>query len=81
MYELHIKNFLEFNVNKKFRTIYFDPPFNSDRIYAMSESDSVGFSDKWTDQGYEEFITKCIDKLYDLLEKDGTMLRTSSELL
>lgn len=73
MYELHIKNFLEFDINKKFRTIYFDPPFNSDRIYAMSTSDSRGFSDKWTDQEYEEFITKCIDKLYDLLEKDGTL--------
>ena len=33
----------------------------------------MGFSDKWTDADYEKFISKNIDKLYDLLEKDGTL--------
>ncbi len=73
MYNLHIQNFLDFTTDQKYQTIYFDPPFNSDRDYAMSVSDSVGFKDKWTDEAYEEFITKCINKLHDLLENNGTL--------
>lgn len=71
--ELYVKNFLDFDTSKNFRTIYFDPPFNSDRDYVMSATDSTGFGDKWSDKDYEAFITKCIDKLHDLLEKDGTL--------
>ena len=73
MYELHINNLLDIEINKKYQTIYFDPPFNSNRTYAMNENDSTGFMDRWSDEAYEEFITKCINKLYDLLEKNGTL--------
>lgn len=57
----------------KYRMIYFDPPFNSDRIYKLSEDDNLGFGDRWTDSEYTVFIKENIDKLYDVLEDDGTL--------
>ena len=57
----------------KYRMIYFDPPFNSDRIYKLSEDDDLGFGDRWTDSDYTVFIKQNIDKLYDVLEDDGTL--------
>ena len=53
--------------------IYFDPPFNSARNYKLSHNCAIGFSDKWTDKHYEQFISKIIDMLYDMLKKDGTL--------
>ena len=73
MYNLHIQSLLDSELDKKYQAIYFDPPFNSNRTYVMDESNSTGFADKWTDEAYEEFISKCINKLYELLEKDGTL--------
>lgn len=57
----------------KFTMIYFDPPFNSDRDYILNCDSSLGFSDKWTDAEYEQFIRSHIDVLYELLENDGTL--------
>ena len=59
--------------NNKFRMIYFDPPFNSDRDYKLNSDSKLGFSDKWSDVEYEKFIKKHIDLLYELLENDGTL--------
>ena len=59
--------------NNKFRMIYFDPPFNSDRDYKLNCDSKLGFSDKWSDIEYESFIKKHIDLLYELLENDGTL--------
>tara|TARA_R110000823_G_scaffold176992_2_gene309548 strand:- start:463 stop:1392 length:930 start_codon:yes stop_codon:yes gene_type:complete len=73
MYDLNIQSFLDFNGKQKYQTIYFDPPFNSDRNYSMGENNAIGFTDKWSDEAYEEFITKCVNKLHELLEKNGTM--------
>lgn len=70
---LYTENSLEINLTDKFRMIYFDPPFNSDRDYTLNCDSDVGFSDIWTDKEYEEFIKKNIDKLFDLLEQDGTL--------
>ena len=53
--------------------IYFDPPFNSNRNYKLNCDSNLGFSDKWSDENYEEFIRKEIDLLYELLEKNGTL--------
>ena len=61
------------NTEQKFKMIYFDPPFNSDRDYNLSKDTELGFSDKWTDQDYEDFIRRNIDKLYDMLDSDGTL--------
>jgi len=70
---LYTENSLEINPTDKFRMIYFDPPFNSDRDYRLNCDSDVGFSDIWSDKEYEEFIKKNIDKLFDLLEQDGTL--------
>jgi DNA modification methylase len=71
--ELHIGDAINIKTDKKFTMIYFDPPFNSDRTYKLNHKNDLGFSDKWTGDSYESFIKTNIDKLYDLLEKDGTL--------
>jgi DNA modification methylase len=71
--QLYIGNSLEINLPNKFTMIYFDPPFNSDRDYKLNIDSDIGFTDKWTDKTYEEFISKNIDKLYDMLENNGTL--------
>lgn len=71
--QLYIGNSINIPVKRKFRMIYFDPPFNSDREYNLSLDNTLGFSDKWTGDNYEIFISKNIDKLYDMLEEDGTL--------
>ena len=56
--QLVIGNSLNLSTEHKFRMIYFDPPFNSDRDYKLNHNSDVGFSDKWTDADYEKFISK-----------------------
>ena len=67
------KNALDCNLKQKFMMIYFDPPFNSDREYVLSVDDSLGFSDVWTPEKYDQFIRKNVDILYDLLDSKGTL--------
>jgi len=71
--DLFIGDALNMDTATKVNMIYFDPPFNSDRNYTMSHDNELGFADKWTDATYEEFITKVINKLYELLVDDGTL--------
>jgi len=71
--ELHIGDALKIVTPRKFRMIYFDPPFNSDRDYKLTSDSKLGFSDKWNDVEYEKFISDNIDKLYEMLESDGTL--------
>ncbi len=70
LYIGHAKNIIREN---KFRMIYLDPPFNSNRDYKLNCDSNLGFSDKWSDEEYEEFIRKEIDLLYELLEDNGTL--------
>ena len=70
--EFYIGDSINIPKNNKFRMIYFDPPFNSDRDYKLNCDSKLGFSDKWSDIEYKKFITKHIDLLYELLENDGT---------
>lgn len=70
---LYIGDSKNITKEKKFRMIYFDPPFNSNRDYKLNCDSDLGFSDKWSDEEYEEFIRKEIDLLYELLEEDGTL--------
>jgi DNA modification methylase len=70
---LHIGDSMNIPKNNKFRMIYFDPPFNSDRDYKLNCDSELGFSDKWSDADYEDFIRKHIDLLYELLEENGTL--------
>jgi DNA modification methylase len=71
--DLYIGDSFEISIKNKFRMIYFDPPFNSDRDYKLNSDSKLGFIDKWTDVDYETFVSKNIDKLYDLLENNGTL--------
>lgn len=71
--ELYIGDSIKISKNNKFRMIYFDPPFNSDRNYTLNCDSKLGFSDKWSDSDYEEFIKINIDLLYELLEDNGTL--------
>lgn len=71
--DLYINDALKLDFKHKFSMIYFDPPFNSDRDYVLNYDNDLGFSDKWTDEDYEKFITLMIDKLYKMLKKDGTL--------
>ena len=71
--QLHIGDATKNNIPHKFTTIYFDPPFNSARDYRLICNSTIGFKDKWTDTNYEKFIQINVDKLYDMLTKDGTL--------
>ena len=71
--DLYIGDCINLTLNTKVNMIYFDPPFNSARNYKLSYDCAIGFSDKWTDKHYEQFISKIIDMLYDMLKKDGTL--------
>ena len=71
--DLYIGDSKNIPKTNKFRMIYFDPPFNSDRDYMLNCNSSLGFSDKWSDVDYEEFIKNHVDILYELLENDGTL--------
>ena len=64
---------IDLKITTKFRMIYFDPPFNSDRDYKLCHDSNIGFSDKWSDSDYYDFISVHIDKLYEMLEEDGTL--------
>jgi DNA modification methylase len=70
---LTIGSSIDVDTSQTFKMIYFDPPFNSDRNYTMSCNSDVGFSDKWEDCDYETFIRKNIEKLYQMLDEDGTL--------
>ena len=54
-------------------TIYLDPPFDSNRIYKLSEENAVGFNDKWTNDDYEQFIQKVIELCFLKLKATGTL--------
>jgi len=70
---LYIGNACKNKINQEFTMIYFDPPFNSARDYKLNYNSSIGFKDKWNDDNYYKFIKNNIDRLYDLLSKDGTL--------
>tara|TARA_R100001530_G_scaffold135193_1_gene111796 strand:- start:62 stop:1093 length:1032 start_codon:yes stop_codon:yes gene_type:complete len=71
--DLYIGDSINISTKNKFRMIYFDPPFNSDRDYTLNCDSKLGFSDKWSDSDYEEFIRINVNLLYDLLEDNGTL--------
>ena len=71
--DLYISDALKFKLETKFKMIYFDPPFNSDRDYILNYENNLGFNDKWTDDDYTKFIKIMIDNLYEMLDNDGTL--------
>ena len=58
--------------NGSVQTVYVDPPFNSGRTYALAAGSDVGFSDKWTDESYKEFVESLVDACLPKMKKDGS---------
>jgi len=56
------------------QSIYFDPPFNSNRIYRLtSDKESVGFDDLFgTDQDYIDLVEPMVKECARVLKKDGS---------
>ena len=58
--------------NGSVQTVYVDPPFNSGRTYALAAGSDVGFSDKWTDESYKEFVESLVDACLPKMKQDGS---------
>jgi repressor LexA len=69
-------------LKREYRTIYLDPPFNSNRSYTYSAiGEQFGFSDKWNDGEYERWLDKLIGLCKTKLARDGSLfLHISAEL-
>lgn len=69
-------------LKREYRTIYLDPPFNSNRSYSYSAiGERFGFLDKWNDGEYERWLDKIIGLCKTKLAKDGTLFfHISAEL-
>lgn len=65
-----------------YTVIYLDPPFCSGRDYKFSRFEKQhGFSDKWSDGEYENWLDKLILECKSKLKKDGTLFfHISAEL-
>ncbi|MDO8407669.1 MAG: transcriptional repressor LexA [bacterium] len=82
--EMYLGDSLELipQLKREFRTIYLDPPFNSNRAYTYSAiGERFGFLDKWGDGEYERWIDKLITVSREKLRGDGTLFfHISAEL-
>jgi adenine-specific DNA-methyltransferase len=61
--------------------IYMDPPYDTNRNFTLdSKSDKTGFSDKWTSNSYELWLSKLVSNLKKTLSNKGTLvIHISSE--
>ena len=61
--------------------IYMDPPYDTNRNFTLdSKSDKTGFSDKWTSNSYELWLSTLISNLKKTLSNKGTLvIHISSE--
>ena len=66
---------------KNIDLIYMDPPYDTNRNFTLdSKSDKTGFSDKWTSNSYELWLSTLISNLKKTLSKKGTLvIHISSE--
>ena len=56
------------------QTIYFDPPFNTQKIWIMAPDDETGFSDIWeSNQTYIDFIEPIVLKCKKKLTKNSML--------
>jgi SOS regulatory protein LexA len=69
-------------LERKYRTIYLDPPFNSNRDYTYSAlGERFGFLDTWEEGEYEHWLDKLIASCKKKLLPDGTLFfHISAEL-
>lgn len=61
--------------------IYMDPPYDTNRNFTLdSKSGTTGFSDKWTSNGYELWLSNLVSNLKKTLSNKGTLvIHISSE--
>ncbi len=61
--------------------IYMDPPYDTNRNFTLdSKSDKTGFSDKWSSDSYELWLSTLVSNLKKTLSNKGTMvIHISSE--
>lgn len=61
--------------------IYMDPPYDTNRNFTLdSKSDKTGFSDKWTANSYELWLSKLVSNLKKTLSSKGSLvIHISSE--
>lgn len=69
-------------LERKYRTIYLDPPFNSNRDYTYSAlGERFGFLDTWEEGEYERWLDRLIGICKTKLLPDGTLFfHISAEL-
>jgi DNA modification methylase len=58
----------------KFNMIYMDPPFETNRIFQVSEGDSKGFKDIWKKDEYEKWLNISLNNLKKSLVKNGILV-------
>ena len=61
--------------------IYMDPPYDTNRDFTLdSKNDKTGFSDKWTSNSYESWLSTLVINLKKTLSNKGTLvIHISSE--
>ncbi|HEY4498793.1 MAG TPA: transcriptional repressor LexA [Candidatus Paceibacterota bacterium] len=69
-------------LEREYKTIYLDPPFNSNRRYTYSAAgENFGFVDRWADGDYEQWLDAMLVACKRKLAKDGTLFfHISAEL-
>ena len=72
------------NLNNKLKNIdfiYMDPPYDTNRNFTLnSKNDKTGFSDKWSSNSYELWLSTLVSNLKKTLSNKGTMvIHISSE--
>jgi 16S rRNA G966 N2-methylase RsmD len=65
---------LKFNTQIKFDLIYLDPPYETNRNFAISKIDNTGFSDNWDNDDYAKWINNLIIHLNTMLSNVGTLV-------
>lgn len=53
--------------------VYLDPPFDSNRVYRLSDEDELGFNDKWAGDEYESFIRRVVGMCASKLKPHGSL--------
>ena len=54
--------------------VYFDPPFNTGRVFKLTSNSEVGFNDVWeTDNDYVNLIEPTLVELKRVMKKDASL--------
>lgn len=78
---IHDANVVASQLTEKIDFIYMDPPYDTNRNFTLdSKSTKIGFSDKWGDKEYENWLFKLVGNLKKVMSNVGTMvIHISSE--